>query len=144
MAFEQKNFAPIGGQNSNTPAIYSYSSSDTVAQVEAADYFIAKQFQLSVGDEIYAYCSDGAASLVYNGVGLACTVLAVTGAGGMPSAPDDGNYHIGQSTTWFQVDSTIKADRQVIARGSSFIDQEPTAVDTPKETIIGVSTATGS
>lgn len=59
MSFDQKSFATVGGQSSNTPKIYSYQSPDTLSQVTAAGYFNAKRDQLSVGDWLFSVLSDG-------------------------------------------------------------------------------------
>ena len=145
MAFNQINFAPVGGNTTNTPGIYTYSSDDdTISAVESAGYFDAKQFQLRVGDEIYAHCSDGSATFVWNGVGLACTILAQVGSGGMPAAPNDGNFHLGQNTTWFEASTSIKSNRIIVVRGTDTTDQEPSATDTPLQVTWGPAVGTGS
>ncbi len=59
MAFDQSNFATIGAHSSNSPKVYSYKSNDSLAQVTATDYFIAKRLQLTAGDLIYSVLSNG-------------------------------------------------------------------------------------
>ena len=65
MAFTQETFAPIGGQSTAAPSIWSYSTQDTLAETIAASYFIAKQYQLNVGDEIFIVASDGGGNYAY-------------------------------------------------------------------------------
>ena len=75
MPFTQTTFAPVGGITSNTPAIYSYSTDDTLATVSAADYFDDKRFQLEPGDIIYIDATDQANFIIYEGVGIPSTPL---------------------------------------------------------------------
>ncbi len=57
--FNQKKFATISAQSTDTPRIYSYSSIDSFSLVTALNYFINKKFQLRKGDLIYCQLSDG-------------------------------------------------------------------------------------
>lgn len=54
MSFTQNTFATVGAQSTDTPNLYSYKSTDTLAAVSAPDYFIDKKNQLSEGDFILA------------------------------------------------------------------------------------------
>jgi hypothetical protein len=63
MAFTQSTFSIVGAESSNSPTIYSYSTSDTVSQVTATGYFSDKQFQLTQGDIIHTAASDSQAIL---------------------------------------------------------------------------------
>lgn len=60
MAFTQETFAPVGANSAPTPATYSYETSDSVAAIVSAGYFIKKQDQLREGDYIFAHASGGA------------------------------------------------------------------------------------
>lgn len=52
MAFDQDNFAPVGPQSSTSPRVYTYNTTDTLAEVESDGYFADKQYQLIPGDWI--------------------------------------------------------------------------------------------
>ena len=67
MAFTQETFAPIGGQSTAAPSIWSYITQDTLAETISALYFIDKQYQLNVGDEIFIVASDGGGNYAYTG-----------------------------------------------------------------------------
>lgn len=74
MAFISKNFTPIGGQAraGNSPAYWSYESAvDTLATVQAADYFNELGTQVAPGDFISVSLPDGKAILT-----VASTVLS--------------------------------------------------------------------
>ena len=58
MAFNQANFAPVGAVSTDTPAIYSYITSDLSAVVLAVGYFKPKELQLSEKDWIFAVVGD--------------------------------------------------------------------------------------
>jgi hypothetical protein len=76
MAFNQKFFAPVGGQDTAAPAVYSYITSDTLATVVTASYFSPKAFELSEGDIIMAKCSNSSATLVVGSDGESASVPA--------------------------------------------------------------------
>jgi hypothetical protein len=59
MSFTQSTFAPVGPQSSDAPAVYSYSTSDTLATVKGAGYFVDKENQLEEGDIVFTQSSDG-------------------------------------------------------------------------------------
>lgn len=59
MAFTQSTFAPASSSAANTPKIFAYDSSDSLATVTTTGYFIAKQYQLSHGDWIFCNLVDG-------------------------------------------------------------------------------------
>lgn len=54
MAFDQSNFAPVGANSTDTPKIFSYKTSDSLATVLTSGYFDAKRFQFDAGDIILA------------------------------------------------------------------------------------------
>ena len=66
MAFSYDNFDKLSGEaNTNVRRIYSYlNSSDALATIEAADYFLPIYLNLSVGDWILVYGSNGYETLV--------------------------------------------------------------------------------
>lgn len=59
MAFTQETFAPVGAVSTDSPTVYSYRSSDGLPVVTGSNYFVDKVYQLSQGDLIIAYLSDG-------------------------------------------------------------------------------------
>jgi len=53
MAFTPSTFLPLSSQaNSNAPRVYVYSTSDAIATVAAADYFLTRYQNLAAGDKI--------------------------------------------------------------------------------------------
>jgi len=59
MSFTQSTFAPVGPQSSDAPAVYSYSTTDTLATIKGAGYFVDKENQLEAGDVMFAQTGDG-------------------------------------------------------------------------------------
>lgn len=57
MSFDQKIFAPVGGNASPSPSIYSYSTTDSFATVTTNSYFADKSSTLDQGDIIIAAIS---------------------------------------------------------------------------------------
>jgi len=52
MAFDQKNFAPVGAQSTLAPGVYSYITTDTLAEVLTPGYLGDKAQQLNENDRI--------------------------------------------------------------------------------------------
>lgn len=76
MAFEQQFFAPIGPNSTESPAAWAYrSSTDSFADIAAADYFDPKRFQLRPGDNIYIAAADREGIIDYAGPGLPSEIL---------------------------------------------------------------------
>ena len=71
MAFNQDNFASVGANSADAPAVYSYSTDDTLATVGGALYFNDKVFQLESGDVILVNATDGFAIFTSDGAGAA-------------------------------------------------------------------------
>ena len=94
MAFTQTTFAPVGGISSNTPAVYTYTTDDTLSTVIAADYFNDKRFQLEGGDLIYVDATDEANLIVYEGVGLPSSPFSGGGASTPTIVRISGDYTI--------------------------------------------------
>lgn len=69
MAFDSTGFATIGAsKKGNAPSIYSYSTTDAIADVNTEGYFNTLSDTLAVGDLIYCLTSTGTtavATLVY-------------------------------------------------------------------------------
>ena len=69
MAFDSTGFATIGAsKKGNAPSIYSYSTTDAIADVNTEGYFNTLSDTLAVGDLIYCLTSTGStavATLVY-------------------------------------------------------------------------------
>lgn len=66
MPFTQSSFAPIGGQNSPSPSIWSYRTADLIADVIAAEYFNDKKFELERGDQLFIIAFDGGGLYAYS------------------------------------------------------------------------------
>ena len=77
MAFSQATFAPVSGGTTAAPSYFTYSTADTFAGVLASSYFDSKRFQLGAGDAIFVMASDDTGIIVYNGVGVASSSLAM-------------------------------------------------------------------
>jgi len=69
MAYDSTGFATIGAsKKGNAPSIYSYSTTDAIADVNTEGYFNTLSDTLAVGDLIYCLTSTGTtavATLVY-------------------------------------------------------------------------------
>lgn len=69
MAFSATGFATIGAsKRGNAPSVYSYKTTDAIADVNTAGYFNSLANTLEVGDLIYCLTSTGTtavATLVY-------------------------------------------------------------------------------
>jgi hypothetical protein len=69
MAFSATGWATIGAsKRGNAPSIYSYSTTDAIADINTSGYFNSLANSLSVGDLIYCFSSTGgtpAAHLVW-------------------------------------------------------------------------------
>jgi len=61
MAFDKDGWNPIGGQSKqgNAPAVYSYTTTDAIADVNTSGYFNDFVDILNVGDLIYCVTSTG-------------------------------------------------------------------------------------
>ncbi len=62
MAFDQNNFAPVGANSTDSPAVFSYTTSDTLLEVISGGYFSSKK-QLRQKDVIFTVTADGFAIL---------------------------------------------------------------------------------
>lgn len=70
MAFDRDGWNPIGGQSkkSKAPAIWSYTTADTIATANTEGYFNSVADEVGVGDMIFVNSSTGGtlvATLVY-------------------------------------------------------------------------------
>lgn len=54
MAFDQKTFAPVGANSTDTPKVFSYKTDDSFAVVSTTGYFDKKRLQLEPKDIIFA------------------------------------------------------------------------------------------
>ena len=61
MAFARSGWNPIGGQSKkgNSPAMWSYTSTDAHTAIRAAGYFNNVSDDVTVGDIIYSWASTG-------------------------------------------------------------------------------------
>lgn len=59
MAYSAADLQCIGGQAGNSPSIWSYTTTDTIATVNTAGYFNDASLVLAVGDLIYCWTSTG-------------------------------------------------------------------------------------
>lgn len=85
MAFDITNFDKLSSAaNTNVRKLWAYTnSSDTLATIIAADYFLDIYYYLSVGDEIFVYGSDGYGTYVVTAASSSTvTVAALTSVPG--------------------------------------------------------------
>ena len=101
MAFTQETFAPIGGQSTAAPSIWSYITQDTLAETISASYFIDKQYQLNVGDEIFIVAADGGGNYAYTGPTQPLFDVS-GGSSSMPMAPT-GSPFVGDGSSWKEI-----------------------------------------
>lgn len=67
MAYELSNpVRRVGPQNSNGPTLWTYADGDTLAAIDAADYFLLDIDKLQVGDFIFIAATDGYGISVVN------------------------------------------------------------------------------
>jgi hypothetical protein len=59
MAYSHPGIQRVGPANSDAPTIWSYTSDTTKALTAAADYFLDAYADLTVGDFIMNYATDG-------------------------------------------------------------------------------------
>jgi len=110
MAFTQEKFAPVGGQTTGAPALYSYiSSTDSSIDVTATGYFVDKVFQLNPGDVIIGALSNGHSFLEV--LSDSQSVQVVSGGGGtgwqgtatnyaaLPAASNSGDVYLVLNST---------------------------------------------
>ena len=59
MAYSHPGLQRVGPSNSDAPTFWTYSTTDSAADLNTADYFLAAINDLTVGDLIYAITSTG-------------------------------------------------------------------------------------
>jgi len=83
MAFDQQGFGPIGGENMLAASVWSYRTSDSLADIQAASYFNDKVYQIEDGDFLFANTSDAVAFGFFNNDGSNVTVTIIEGSEGV-------------------------------------------------------------
>lgn len=70
MAFNLKNFQPIGGQAraGSAPQMFSYETQDAAADVDTANYFAPVRDALRIGDIIVRVTKDATGAVVTSGM----------------------------------------------------------------------------
>lgn len=83
MAFSRDGWNPIGGQSKKgtAPQMYSYTSTDAIADCNTAAYFNDVSDEVSVGDLIYCVTSTG-------GTAVATLVYVLSNASGVVDVND--------------------------------------------------------
>ena len=103
MAFTQSSFSPVGANSTVSPAVYSYSTDDSLAVVIATDYFVDKSFQLEESDILFVSASDGFSILEVSSSTATASPIASPGT---PSTPIAGDTTITESSGSFDVDAS--------------------------------------
>ena len=99
--FTQDTFATVGAQSANTPTIFSYKSTDTIAQIKATDYFIDKSLQLEAGDFIMVVASDAGDILEVQSDRSTASIfleMSILNQNELPSTPGAVNFDPVKST----------------------------------------------
>jgi hypothetical protein len=73
MAFNNDNFASVGAHSTDTPTLWSYQTTDSIAIVTTNNYFYEKRFQLMVGDIIYVHADNMISQLMVIGLSPVAT-----------------------------------------------------------------------
>jgi hypothetical protein len=83
MAFSRDGWNPIGGQSKkgSAPQMWSYASTDTIADANTSAYFNSVSNEVTVGDLIYCRTSTG-------GTQVATLVYVLTNASGVVDVND--------------------------------------------------------
>ena len=68
MAFDITNLTLLTPHGRDTAKIWHYSTTDASTTVDTANYFVSLENVISVGDLIYAKCSDGYGFIIVNAV----------------------------------------------------------------------------
>jgi len=83
MSFDQQGFGPIGGENMLASAVWSYRTSDTLADIQVASYFDDKVFQIEDGDFLVVTSSDASAIGFFSNDGSTVSVTIIEGSEGV-------------------------------------------------------------
>lgn len=59
MAFARSGLAKIASCAGDAPSIFAYTTADTIADVNTADYFLSAINEINLGDIIFVYSSTG-------------------------------------------------------------------------------------
>ena len=100
MSFSQSSHATIGAHSSNTPSLYSYNTTDSIADVIASGYFDNKKFQLEIGDIIIIFISGLLYRITITAISPAVTVSDTINGGDLNLIKDvNGIFRIQQTNT---------------------------------------------
>lgn len=81
MAFENEDFAVVGSAQGDAPAIYSYTTDDSLETVLSDNYFEEKKLTIVTGDIAHINTADGVNSISFSIVGnMICSATLGTGA----------------------------------------------------------------
>jgi len=83
MAFDQSGFAPLGGENTNSPTIWGYRSADSLTDIQASGYFNPKVYQIEQGDFVFITASASIAFGYFNNDGTNVTTVIIEGSEGI-------------------------------------------------------------
>jgi hypothetical protein len=97
--FDQSRFSPVSSHASDSPAVYTYITGDTLAAVQGVGYFIDKQFQLEKGDILLVHTSgDVHTKLIVGSDTSTATRSKVASLNVLTETFDDGSYLIDSGT----------------------------------------------
>lgn len=121
MAFTQRTFASVGANSAPSPAIFSYETADSDAQIVTSGYFTDKQGQLNESDIILGTTSTGFA--IYQVQADTGSILNVISS----AAPDiPGVTRIASEQDWIDNTTDVGGDtRQMILNFTYFIVGNP-------------------
>lgn len=141
MAFNQSTFASVGAQSSDTPAIYSYKTTDDIPTVQGSGYFADKANQLEPGDFIFVQAAGGSSVLLEvdtnrdtgvpfdpSGVVVPQNRIVVNSKDDLPS-PVGGVITLSGGIQYlFGNDVDLGADRLVLGSGTSIAGLETISI----------------
>ena len=111
MAFDQSGFAPMGGENTNTPTLWGYTTTDSLATVSASGYFNNKVFQIEAGDFLFVVSGNDRAIGYFGNDGTNVTTVIIEGSEGIETP--------WPAFTEVNTDTTITATVQCLAVDAS-------------------------
>ena len=148
MAFEQFKLDKSINQSRGIFDKYVYQTDDAIAAVEAAGYFAKSRFAIDddwVGSVIECQCLDGYIFGTIGSDGSLNTLFdSRSGGSGMPISPSGSEFYVAESSSWFIATEVLKADREIVVRGTDNTIQEPSVQDTPLQVTWGPAVGTGS
>ena len=127
---------------------YVYKTDDLISEVSSSGYFAKSRFSSDtewVDSVIECECSDG---YIFGAIQSDGTLNVFfdsnSGGSSMPFAPSGSDFYVAEGSSWFVASSVLKADREVVVRGTDTSSQNPIGTDTPLQVTFGPAVGTGT